>query len=89
MGSEDRSKLLRVALLAGSFLIIGVGVAIALAGGWFGWMIAAFGVIDLATSQFVFAWIEARRKRSRPPAESPGDADTAADPSYNPYARED
>jgi hypothetical protein len=94
MGSEDRAKLLRIALVGGALLIVAVGVAIALAGGWFGWVIAAFGVIDLATSRFVLAAIEARRhgataKPAEPPAGTAAPGDPTADPSYNPYARED
>jgi hypothetical protein len=93
VGNEDRAKLLRTVLVGGALLIVTVGLAIALTGSWFGWVIAAFGVIDLATSRFVLAAIEARRGGSRapaaPPSARPPDAEQAADPSYNPYARED
>lgn len=53
MGDEQRSKVLKVALASGSILILGVGLYFALGGEWYGWLIAAFGLLDLATVPFV------------------------------------
>ena len=95
MGGENRAKTLRVALAASSLVLIVIGLGFALAGAWFGWVLAAFGVIDLAASQFVAALITARRGKARQapgPSEAPSPApepDPTVDPSYNPYARED
>jgi hypothetical protein len=75
----ERNRVLRYALLAGSLLLIGIGLALALTGAWFGWVIAAFGVIDAATIPFVARFIGRGTDRAQPPA----------DPDYNPYARED
>ena len=49
-------------------------------------------VISAATSLFVFRSLRSRSSgASEPasPAPEPAEADPAADPSYNPYARED
>jgi len=103
---EQRSKLLKVALASGSFAIIVVGLAVALAGQWFGWLIAAFGALDAASIPFVLRAIASRRtavhrdadasegSAGAPPAAAPTPAedkpvDPTADPSYNPYTRED
>ena len=89
MGGADRAKQVRVVFAASSFVIIVIGLGFALSGAWFGWLIAAAGVIDLAAGQFVAAWIAARRGRPpSAPGASPG-PDPTADPSHNPYARED
>jgi len=91
MGKEDRAKVLTAALVAGSLLIIGVGLAIALSGAWFGWVIAAAGLLEAITMPFVLARIgRGRRGRpAEPTAPQAPTADPTADPSYNPYARED
>ena len=99
---EQRRKLMTFALASGSFAIIVVGLAVALAGQWFGWLIAAFGALDAASIPFVLRAIGSRRSRASGDLtgeatasveERPDPDSTAADPttssSYNPYARED
>jgi len=97
MGDEQRGKVLMVALASGSLLIVVIGLAVALAGQWFGFLIAAFGVLDAATIPFVLRAVGSRRTRSGSASterEGAGNTEAAApdptaDPSYNPYARED
>ena len=84
---ERRRKLMTFALASGAFAIVVIGLAVALAGQWFGWPIAAFGVLDAASIPFVLRAVGSRRSASLPGERS--GPDPAADPSYNPYARED
>jgi hypothetical protein len=87
VGAEQRAKVLTVALVSGSLLIIGIGLVAVLAGQWFGFLIAAFGVIDAATIPFVLRAVESRRSSSSPNGQPA--PDSSLDPSHNPYARED
>lgn len=95
MADEQRDKVLMVTLASGSLLIVGIGLAVALAGQWWGLLIAAFGVLDAATIPFVLRAVGSRRAPDRA-AEGEGAVQEAgsaeaesADPAYNPYARED
>jgi membrane protein implicated in regulation of membrane protease activity len=82
-----------IALVSGSMVIVGLGLAVVLSGESFGWAIVAFGVLDLATVPFVARRVAGARTQTaeRPTtAESEGPVtEPTADPSYNPYARED
>ena len=70
-----------------SVVIIAIGAATAIAGNaTLGIVIAAVGVIDLATVPLVLRRVGQPRATKSPSSSSP---DAAADPSYNPYARED
>ena len=97
MGDEQRAKVLMVTLASGSLLIVGIGLAVALADQWFGWLIAAFGVLDAAAIPFVLRAVGSRRTgfdgtsigRGEAGAAEAAAPDRTADPSYNPYARED
>ena len=81
------SAALRWALPLGSVVIIAVGAAIAVSGSTtVGIIIAAVGLVDLATVPFILRRAGNARTTERAPLSTP---DAAADPSYNPYARED
>jgi hypothetical protein len=66
-----------MALVLGALLTIGVGVYLGFGGQWFGWLLAGFGLLDLASVPFLVRRIEGQRTVDGP------------DPDYNPYARED
>ena len=91
--SEDQRKVLTVALGAGSVAIVVAGLAIALAGSGFGWLIVAFGVLDLAALPLILRRVGGRRGPSADsPVEPPGEEampSAPPDPAHNPYARED
>jgi hypothetical protein len=90
---------LRPALLASAALMIVVGIGIWLIVGepLIGIIIAAVGVFDLLTINFVVGRIGRASVGSAPPEPAGTEAEppaaepvpTEADPSYNPYARED
>jgi len=84
-----------MSLITSSFLIIGTGVYFALSGASWGIWVAGVGVLDLLTLPFVTRMIE--KGQAAPQSFPAADADPAAtdpvdpsaDPSYNPYPRED
>ena len=82
------SNPIRWVLPLSSVVIIAVGAGIAIAGETtLGIIIAAVGVVDLAAAPLVLRAIG--RARTVDSGSTPPPADPAADPSYNPYARED
>lgn len=91
--------MLRFALVAGALILIVVGAVIALTGSAFGWAIAAVGLVDLVTVPLVMRAIERSQRKLELEAAAQGTAlvdeperpaaDPTADPTYNPYARED
>jgi len=84
---EQRSKLMTFALASGAFAIIVVGLGMALAGQWFGWLIAAFGALDAASIPFVLRAIGARRTAVGLDETASG-ASTRATPAADPAAGE-
>ncbi len=84
---------LRPALLAGALFMIGIGVYLILSGSNTGFILAGVGVVDLLTIPFTLRMIDRgsanRTGDPTTPEVSPEPIDPAADPSYNPYARED
>lgn len=87
---------LKLALPLGALAIIAVGAVMLAAGeSVAGWALVGFGVIDLLSVPLVLKMVKTGPTASEPgpepletavPTEPP---DPAADPSYNPYARED
>jgi hypothetical protein len=78
---------LRTALIGGALITIAVGVFLYLAvDEMIGIALVAIGVVDLVTIPLVLGMMERNRARSASPSEPPP---VEADPSYNPYARED
>lgn len=88
MISEGPHSALAAALVAGAMVIIAAGGIVTLLAGWYGLLIVAFGLIDLATIPFVLRAISGSRGGSATGEPEPS-AGEAADPDYNPYARED
>ena len=82
---------LRTALLASSLVVIGLGGALLYSGSDIGWFLIGFGVLDLLTMPFVLRTITrgSRAGGTDEPADPATPIDPTADPSYNPYARED
>ena len=95
-GPRDRTRLaavdsrtiktLTLALPLGALGIAGAGVWLALGGSGWGWIIVAFGLLDLATIPFVLRTV-ARKSGATETAES--GSDPIVHPTGNPYARED
>ena len=80
-------RLLRIVLLASSLIVIGIGGALLYSGSDVGWFLVGFGVIDLVTMPFTLRMIDrSSAAKGGDPAEP---IDPTADPTYNPYARED
>jgi hypothetical protein len=83
-------QLLRIALLATSLVVIGLGGALLYSGSDVGWFLIGFGILDLLTMPLVLRTITRGRQGSETrPSDPSAPIDPAADPSYNPYARED
>ena len=85
--------MLVLSLVLGGILMIAVGVAVGLIVEPIFFALAAFGVVD-----FALAWLFAsgrigpgakRRRAEAAGAAGAAAAEAQADPSYNPYARED
>jgi len=77
--------------MATSLVVIGLGGALVYLGSDFGWFLVGFGVLDLLTMPLVLRKIshgstDPGARESDDPA---APIDPTADPSYNPYARED
>ncbi len=91
--------MMRFTLVTGALILIVVGAFVALTGSSFGWAIAAVGVVELLTVPLVVRMIERSQRKielevapqGTAPVEEPDSpaVDAAADPTYNPYARED
>jgi hypothetical protein len=90
------NPLVRWLLVLTAVVMIAVGAAVfAFGGSFIGLVIALVGVFDLVTMRLVLGRMGSARgtggsepvAAEPPPVEAP--ADPAADPSYNPYARED
>jgi len=83
---------LRWALPLSSFVVIATGAGLAIAGNTtVGLIVAAVGVVDLAMVPFVLRRVGYTEAPDRGPLSTP-DApagEATADPSHNPYARED
>ncbi len=79
--------LLRTVLLATSLIVMGIGGTLLYSGSDVGWFLIGFGVIDLVTMPFTLRMIDrSSAAKGGGPAEP---IDPTANPSYNPYARED
>lgn len=97
MAQADSQRTVKRWVMVGALVTIAIGVFIALTVGWYGWVIAGVGVIDLAAAPLWIGRMGTVGKQTEPVI-STGDegsapagtsAEPTADPAYNPYARED
>ena len=98
MDRAETTRMTKRWIVGGALVTIGIGLFIAFTIGWYGWAIVAFGVIDLTAMPFWLGRMGGASQQAQrdtistgdpgaAPAEAPVEA--SADPSYNPYARED
>lgn len=98
MDQAESQRMVKRWVVVGALVTIAVGVFIALTIGWYGWVIAAVGLLDLAATPLWIGRLGTTSKEAERVAVSTEDAgvgpaetsaEPTADPSYNPYARED
>jgi hypothetical protein len=81
--AADRLRVMRLVLVSGALLMVGVGVWIFLASdAVLGAILAGVGLVDLVTIPWVLGRIEAGRAAA-------GAEPLGEDPAANPYAKED
>jgi hypothetical protein len=81
---ENTRRTLVLSLTISGIVITAVGIGVGIAVGPAYFAIAAFGLVD-----FVLAWMFHTGRLGGPAAAPEQPIDPTADPSYNPYARED
>jgi hypothetical protein len=91
---QNNRRTLAVALVAGGFVAVAVGIILGLAVDPILFAIAAFGLIDFVLASLFSSGRLGSATYDQRPGEPLQDPDLAAgeatdDPSYNPYARED
>ena len=94
MDRAETTRMTKRWIVGGALVTIGIGLFIASTIGWYGWAIVAFGLLDLAAMPLWLGRMGAASQQAEPNASATGIAGTAsgeapADPTYNPYARED